>query len=94
MARRVRRAFSLLMRAATVGKRRLESELKRFVRGQRVDKRMARKIASALLKEAKTTAKNFASFASQESKRIAKRLAPLMKRQKKGGEKKGRAKKR
>jgi len=79
MARRMRRAFSLGMRLASIGRKEIEKEMKRAYGMKRMNGKRARKVLSALLREASISGRHFEAFAKQEAGRIAKKVKPLMK---------------
>jgi DNA-directed RNA polymerase subunit F len=79
MAGRTKRAFSFGMKLAKIGASKLEKEIMRVYKIKKIDKRKAKQIFSAVLKEAKVSGRHFEAFAQQEAERISKKVKPMMK---------------
>jgi len=90
MARKMRKAFSIGIKLAKIGKRELEKELSRVYKMKKIDSRRAKQVLSAVLREAAVSSRHFEAFARQEAGRIAKKVSPLVKRAAKDAYKKAR----
>ncbi len=90
MARRIRKAFSIGIKLARIGERELEKELRRAYKMKNVDGKHAKKVLSAVLREAAISGRHFEAFARQEAGRIAKKVKPMMKEAAKKAYKKAR----
>lgn len=73
-----KKAISIGIKIAKIGKNEFEREFKKVLKGKSMDKKRAKKILGAILREARISAKNFAAFARQESTRVGKKIKPLM----------------
>lgn len=78
--KKIRKGISLGIKVVKVGTHEFERGLKKALSGKKIDKKYARKILSAMLREAKISSRNFAAFAKQETKRVSNKLKPMMKK--------------
>ena len=79
MTGRTKKAFSIGINLAKIGKRELEKELSRVYKMKKIDSRHAKKVLSAVLREAAISGRHFEIFARQEAGRISKKMSPLVK---------------
>ena len=90
MAGRTKKAFSIGIKLAKIGKRELEKELSRVYKMKKIDSRRAKQVLSAVLREAAVSGRHFEAFARQEAGRIAKKVEPMLKEAAKKAYKKAR----
>ena len=79
MAGRTKKAFTIGIKLAKIGKRELEKELSRVYKMKHIDSRRAKQVLSAVLREAAISGRNFEAFARQEAGRIARKVEPMLK---------------